>query len=420
MKTKTIFIHEGCEWLYVDGQEEKSITLEQYRKLQLYLQDTYGNLEMLQVKVDRIMFVNYVGFISLEDVYIEILPKVSLCSELDSERARLLEMLAKCNELPVKVNYNDQDIARSSTLLSYFARLFVAELEAQLNRGVHREYIGHTENLPVLKGKIMIADHIRKNHSNRSMVVCRYDEFSENNLMNMLFKAALRILYTSMLCSDLVPGMTRLMGHLSDVEDAYIHPDLLNSIEVNRQNLRFEKALVLAKIVILKLHSKNRYGTEKSFSILFEMNTLYEKYIALLVRKIARDEGFAARVQDKDKYLLRDRATGNKNINLKPDIVVETGDSVTIIDTKWKMIQKGDYLNYVQADIYQMYAYITAYTNAKRCILLYPKVSDDMQYPTWDLMPPYSDRCIQVKDVRLDTESNTYEDLRKLTEHLMQ
>ncbi|WP_240335309.1 McrC family protein [Paraliobacillus sediminis] len=63
---------------------------------------------------------------------------------------------------------------------------------------------------------------------------------------------------------------------------------------------------------------------------------------------------------------------------MKPDFVINND---LIIDTKWKSATYHGKTRYQQSDIYQMYAYVTAYKDANRCILLYPKQEEETDLP---------------------------------------
>lgn len=420
MKSKVIIINEGASWLYIDDNGEYSITQRQFKELQNYLNNTFGNLEMLLLKPDKIMFVNYVGFINLSNLYIEILPKVSLGNETtDRDRARLVEMLIKCKDLPVKLDYNLQVVFKSHTLLDLFTKIFIKELGSQMNKGVYRQFRTNEDNLQVLKGKLILKDHVRSNYYNKSKAYCSYDDFTENNPLNMTFKATLKILHHNTLNSTTMSDLNKLIWQLANVNDIEINPDLLNNIQITRQNNRFEKALSIAKLIILKLYSKSSHGKNQSFSMLFEMNILFEKYIAMVTKQLYNNQITIVKTQDKGKYLLQNQH-GGKAINLKPDIVIEAPHSTIIIDTKWKNIKKREKLNYALPDIYQMYAYVTSYPQAEKCILLYPRTGEPRDYPSWNLFPPYEDRVIEIKDVRLDYEKNTVEDLGKISKTKLQ
>jgi len=100
--------------------------------------------------------------------------------------------------------------------------------------------------------------------------------------------------------------------------------------------------------------------------------------------------------------------------NLQPDIVIEEDNIPTlIIDTKWKAIEYQSKVSCRESDIYQMYAYINSYKEAKRVILLYPSLIEEKKYPTWNLIN-CEEKSIEIKTVRLDEYRKTLEDLKKI------
>ncbi|HLQ72305.1 MAG TPA: ATP-dependent helicase, partial [Bacillota bacterium] len=71
--------------------------------------------------------------------------------------------------------------------------------------------------------------------------------------------------------------------------------------------------------------------------------------------------------------------------------------------------------NYVQADIYQMYAYVTAYENVERCILLYPNQELEAVHPIWEVID--TDKTIEMHTVRIDDISKTIDALMEIIAH---
>jgi 5-methylcytosine-specific restriction enzyme subunit McrC len=77
---------------------------------------------------------------------------------------------------------------------------------------------------------------------------------------------------------------------------------------------------------------------------------------------------------------------------LKHDFVVS---NKVIIDTKWKSATLNGRSIYQQSDIYQMYAYVTAYKHVDRCILLYPKQEGEVEHPIWEVLD--TEKTIEMK-----------------------
>ena len=112
------------------------------------------------------------------------------------------------------------------------------------------------------------------------------------------------------------------------------------------------------------------------------METLFERYVAVQLKKFLPAEDFSISIQDATQYLF---TQPNKKFILRPDIVItrKHDNAIFICDTKWKLLssQKVNW-GISQADMYQMYAYQKKY-NAKNITMLYPmteKVSQKIEH----------------------------------------
>lgn len=118
-------------------------------------------------------------------------------------------------------------------------------------------------------------------------------------------------------------------------------------------------------------------GSEVALALLFPMETLFESYIATLLRRTLDAHTFTVSVQDRTYHLFDEPKAV---FQMKPDIVITNTEHSTtfIMDTKWKLLseEKANY-GISQADMYQMYAYEKKY-NAESVTLLYPK-TDQVQ-----------------------------------------
>ena len=112
-------------------------------------------------------------------------------------------------------------------------------------------------------------------------------------------------------------------------------------------------------------------GSEVAVALLFPMETLFESYIAALLKKELTPKGFTVSAQDR-KYHLFDEP--DKKFLMKPDIVItrKLDGCIFVMDTKWKVLSESK-PNYgiSQADMYQMYAYSKKYETSE-IWLLYP------------------------------------------------
>ena len=202
---------------------------------------------------------------------------------------------------------------------------------------------------------------------------------------------------------------------LNDVDDIYIPLAMLENYKLNKNNERFKEAFILVKLILNNSTMNKSIGRENGFSILFEMNYLYEEYIGILLKETIEDETTTVNTQEKSKYLLYNKNTGRNEIALKPDIVIyKDNKPKIIIDTKWKSASIDGREIYSQSDIYQMYAYITTYKECEKCILLYPKVNEDVVHSTWELNNDFGDKKIIMREVGLERCGDTKMELINL------
>lgn len=414
---KHICIRESYDWIYI-GDNDNQLRKSEFNELLRYLDDKKESFKsaIVEVKYDRLRLINYVGIISIQNIVIEIIPKISLSNNKKKDKKVLLQMLSKCRKLPFDINNSMSLNLSEYNLIELLAKFFIEKLQIEINKGIYCEYMNKGENLNFIKGKLMLSNHVKKNHVNKVKAYCSYDEYSENNYLNLVFKTACTVILRNINNDDLKNDVKRIVSCLADVDLIYLDKNKLSKFKFNRQNCRFEESYELAKLILLNSSMENNLGDDNAFSMLFEMNTLYEEYIGNILEEIWNGEHKQIELQDNSKYLLKNPLTTKGNFNLKPDIVLidEKEDYQIIIDTKWKSVDS----KIESSDIYQMYAYITRYVKAKSCILLYP-YHNEKNEKHWCLYEPFINKNIEVRTVRLESTDNTIEDLNSILESFL-
>src|SRR6185436_1884583 len=102
-------------------------------------------------------------------------------------------------------------------------------------------------------------------------------------------------------------------------------------------------------------------GRTETFAFLFDLNQLFEEFIAEFIRRDLREvwqsRGWTFHAQSGSRYLLCDE-TGNNRFKLVPDIrfATVTGETVLIVDTKYKLLDpSAAKAGIAEADAYQMF-----------------------------------------------------------------
>ncbi len=142
---------------------------------------------------------------------------------------------------------------------------------------------------------------------------------------------------------------------------------------LDRTNTSWEHLLLLAKIFLQDHQQKTHSGTTDGFALLFNMNDLFEKYVARLMKRALQNTGRNVVSQGGGTPCLFDQET--KRFQTRPDLCIQKdGRNILIIDTKWKNIEHPDIdpkYGVKQSDVYQLMAYSQLY-NCPRVVLLYP------------------------------------------------
>ena len=184
MKTKYIVVREAYDWLSV-GSSITELTSIEFNSVCNYLKTRNLN-NAVRYGFNRIKFINYVGIISVGNLVIEILPKISITNDIVKDRKMLMFMLSKCNKISVNINEAIETSIVSQSLLDILAKIFTKKLLLELQKGLYLEYVTQEDSLNKIKGKVMLTQNAKVNYINKSKVYCRYDEFTENNTFNSI------------------------------------------------------------------------------------------------------------------------------------------------------------------------------------------------------------------------------------------
>jgi 5-methylcytosine-specific restriction enzyme subunit McrC len=167
-------------------------------------------------------------------------------------------------------------------------------------------------------------------------------------------------------------------------ELAFVYADITNvpvealrwdDVVLDRTNARWRELLALARLLVERRYQTTSFGGASGFSLLFEMNILFEKYIARMLARALHPEGFSVKAQGGVLHCLEEVRTGTRRFHTKPDIRVRRdGEMMMVLDTKWKRLARhadDPKRGMSQGDVYQMIAYGRLY-GAPRLVLLYP------------------------------------------------
>ena len=363
-------------------------------KLKKYIKDNNleDNYEFFKITKDVIVPQNFVGTILLDDIQIDILPKIPLVeNNIEAEKIRFLEILQNIDYFKEKIFSNSKIEIIDTSILELFIHLFIEEVEKIVKKGLIYKYVDKNENLNVFKGKLDINSHIKYNFSHKERFFMKFDKFLMDSLENIIIKLTIQKLKKVSINPKNKENLNKIGHYFENVSILENSIENLKCLTFNRMNDYYKNAIQWAKI-FLDNQSSSIFSTNngKMLSVLFPMETIFENYIAnklvnIIQKKISSE--LLIKIQDSSCSIFSNISLNNIEIDnnilrIRPDIVIKNKNTkeIFILDTKWKVLNKLDEKFKISTeDIYQMLAYVKTYNDrnknnytCKKAYLIYP------------------------------------------------
>ncbi|MFW3372349.1 McrC family protein [Aliarcobacter butzleri] len=355
--------------------EYEEIKEENNRELKTHIIDNSSLHQYFKLDWKTLKAKQYCGILNFNDQDFYILPKIA--NHNDEKNLNIfIYMLMYAYDVKLSNEQIASCANEEHTILEVFVQMFANGLLQELKKGLYKEYLTKHDNLPVLKGKYLINENLKYNFT-KNRIYCEYDEFSENNSLNQFFLYAVKYLQKFVKDKKLLKQCELVFD---EVEYKSVDINRVETINFNRLNIRFKTSFEIALLLLkqsIPLFNKDK----KSFAFLFDMNILFEKFIARMVKELDNN----AKIQNQDDF---------GDLTLKPDIILEN----QIIDTKYKKIRSIEDIK--QSDKLQAFAYGINY-GVKNVMLFYPKHLDEIKY---DLVLGKDDKKVELKIRTIDLD----------------
>lgn len=303
----------------------------------------------------------YVGIIQVDGLTIEVLPKTDRHHDEATWREVLIGMLKATGRLKVQTTGNANVKRQHLNLLEIYLEMYLKELQYLIRSGLVKKYRRHTGNVKALRGKLEFAGNIQRNLIHKERFYTTHQVYDVDHTIHQVLFVALDIVYQFARGTRLNDHCRRVQLDFPEVKTIQVNEQMLSGIQLNRKTSGYDRALEIARLIILNYSPDIKSGKEKMLSLLFDMNVLWEEYVLTMLRKECRGTNIHVRGQEKKRFW-------GSYKSLRPDIVLEREGETFIIDTKWKRP-----LNHQPSveDLRQMYTY-ARFWDADRVMLLYP------------------------------------------------
>ena len=303
-------------------------------------------------------------------------------------------MLAYAYQTLRERGYDSVATEEFSHIQDLFAAILIKGVSSQIKRGLFKDYILMSEIIPGIKGKINIAESIKRQTMVNSKMACEFDNFTEDNILNQILKVSMVLLY---LKGDIKArnriSLRKLLVYFGGVTD--ISPTEINwsSLNYHRNNATYRMLINICWLLLKGMLQTSDKGDYRLADYIDDqkMHRLYEKFLlGYYQTEHPKYRAKSAQIswdlaEDTDKMFLP---------VMQSDVTLTYGDKVLIIDAKYytKTMQKSwisETTTYWSHNLYQIFTYVKNMDKKKTGnvsgILLYAK-TDEAVTPNQDYL----------------------------------
>jgi 5-methylcytosine-specific restriction enzyme subunit McrC len=211
-----------------------------------------------------------------------------------------------------------------------------------------------------------------------------FDEFTQDNPLNRLFKAVLLLLRRITQQETNRRRIRSVLLQMDEILTGSLEREMFDGIRFDRQNKDYQILFNMAKMFFFRSGFQFRAGSEHVISFLIPLNALFEKAVGRLVREALKDLPDLEIVEQgpvrwlSDSLLEADtlEPEWQNSFQLRPDVTViqKDGNMIAILDAKYKNPEKPS-----REDVYQMVTYASRY-RCGQLFLIYPMFLGKCEY----------------------------------------
>lgn len=260
--------------------------------------------------------------------------------------------------------------------------ILIQGVKSLIKSGFTRGYIDFTEEMPAVRGRINLDNTIKGQTLTRKQLVCDYDDFSENILLNRIIKSTMVKLLSCPELDKKYKGQCKvLLRSFTGVEEIDIGSVGWGRMAFTRNNYNYRLIINICQLIDTGLITTEEKGSYKFATFIKDraMAKLYEKFVLNFYKRELSGYKVYSSIID---WQLDELPGDNLLPIMRTDIELEGFNGKVIIDTKYysNALTKsniGETKTLISANLYQIFAYVK---NSK----FNGKVSGMLLYPTVD------------------------------------
>lgn len=315
------------------------------------VQPTAGSTDTFEVTPG-----NTVGAVRVGDAMVLVEPKIPI--------SRVLFLLGYATD-PSGFGPGDADLGVADDIVSGVSRLFTTLARKATQRGLLSGYRNEEKSLHTVRGRIDLAEQLRRRPGVDLPLALRFQEYDEDILENQLLLAATEILRRLPQRDGVARAeLHRLNDALQNVSRVHYVARAIPAATWTRLNEQLRPSVELARLLLSMQSPEVRAGATATPSLTIDMAVLFETFVRTALREAlhATEEAFPRGDSCPTLHL-----DARKLVRLKPDLSLWREQRCVFIgDVKYKRDSGSGH----SADLYQLLAYATA-TRLDEAMLVY-------------------------------------------------
>ena len=180
-------------------------------------------------------------------------------------------------------------LSESDDILEAIVPAFVRLTQEAIRRGLLQGYRTREETLGTMRGRIRLADQVRKRFGLPLPVEVLYDDFTKDIDENRLLKAAIDILLAMPVRSpEARRDLAALQSAFASVSAESYRRGMVPDVQYTRINRRYQPAVELARLIVGSSNIEISPGESVGASFLVDMDRVFETFLRTALRQALR------------------------------------------------------------------------------------------------------------------------------------
>jgi 5-methylcytosine-specific restriction enzyme subunit McrC len=169
------------------------------------------------------------------------------------------------------------------TLANLFGQVLHEGMTNILKRGIDKDYIQITDEIGGIKGRINFPLTIKFNSLIRSKVICEFDDYTSNVLMNKILKSTIKVLIGKKeLDKEIRSKLIRDLKKIEYIDTVKLQKEIFSRISIHRKNIYYRFLMNVCEFVYYQDLPDPRVGKSRFYKDLQDeerMRIVFEKFI---------------------------------------------------------------------------------------------------------------------------------------------